>query len=140
MISAPSKRPATPTRPEDGSYSSLTHCSVEDGVFRFWIEIPLSLGTVGGLTQLHPLVKMALEMLGHPGAHELMMVVAASGLAQNFAALRALTTTGIQKGHMKMHLLNILNQLGATETEKGNHRRPVCQIGTAPRGRGEGLL
>ena len=102
----------------NGSYSSLTHCSVEDGVFRFWIEIPLSLGTVGGLTQLHPLVKMALEMLGNPGAHELMMIVAASGLAQNFAALRALTTTGIQKGHMKMHLLNILNQLGATEMEK----------------------
>jgi hydroxymethylglutaryl-CoA reductase len=102
----------------DGQYRSLTHCSVEDGLFRFWIEIPLSLGTVGGLTQLHPLVKMALEMLGNPGAHQLMMIVAASGLAQNFAALRALTTTGIQKGHMKMHLLNILNQLGATETEK----------------------
>ncbi len=102
----------------DGQYRSLTHCSVEDGLFRFWIEIPLSLGTVGGLTKLHPLVKLTLEMLGNPGAQELMMIVAASGLAQNFAALRALTTTGIQKGHMKMHLLNILNQLGATDTEK----------------------
>ncbi|MDG1252238.1 MAG: hydroxymethylglutaryl-CoA reductase, degradative [Schleiferiaceae bacterium] len=102
----------------DGQYRSLTHCRVDDGMFHFWIEIPLSLGTVGGLTQLHPLVKMALEILGNPGAHQLMMIVAASGLAQNFAALRALTTTGIQKGHMKMHLLNILNQLGATETEK----------------------
>jgi hydroxymethylglutaryl-CoA reductase len=59
-------------------------------------------------------------MLGNPGAHELMGIVAASGLAQNFAALRALTTTGIQKGHMKMHLLNILNQLEATEAEKAH--------------------
>ncbi|MFM8565184.1 MAG: hydroxymethylglutaryl-CoA reductase, degradative [Bacteroidota bacterium] len=104
----------------DGQYRSLTHCSVEDGEFRFWIEIPLSLGTVGGLTKLHPMVQLALEMLGKPGAHELMGIVAASGLAQNFAALRALTTTGIQKGHMKMHLLNILNQLEATDAEKAH--------------------
>jgi hydroxymethylglutaryl-CoA reductase len=102
----------------NGQYSSLTHCDIENGQFRFWIEIPLSLGTVGGLTQLHPMVKLSLEILGKPGAQELMQIVAASGLAQNFAALRALTTTGIQKGHMKMHLLNILNQLGATEIEK----------------------
>jgi hydroxymethylglutaryl-CoA reductase len=104
----------------DGQYRSLTHCSLENGQFRFWIEIPLSLGVVGGLTQLHPLVKTSLEMLGKPNAHELMCIVAASGLAQNFAALRALTTTGIQKGHMKMHLLNILNQLEATDEEKAH--------------------
>ena len=57
-------------------------------------------------------------MLGKPSAKKLMGMVAASGLAQNFGALRALVTTGIQKGHMKMHLLNVLNQLGATEEEK----------------------
>ncbi len=102
----------------DGQYRSLTHCSIEDGEFRFWIEIPLSLGTVGGLTKLHPMVQLALEALGNPGAKELMGIIAASGLAQNFAALRALTTTGIQKGHMKMHLLNILNQLEASDAEK----------------------
>ena len=101
-----------------GKYSSLTHCTLEEGYFTFWIEIPLSLGVVGGLTQLHPLVKLSLEMLGNPNAHELMCIVASSGLAQNFAALRALTTTGIQKGHMKMHLFNILNQLEATDEEK----------------------
>lgn len=101
-----------------GRYSSLTHCQVEKGEFRFWIEIPLALGTVGGLTALHPMVKLAHEMLGHPNAEELMQIVAASGLAQNFAALRALVTTGIQKGHMKMHLFNILNQLEATEEER----------------------
>lgn len=101
-----------------GQYSSLTHCEVKDGQFRFWIELPLALGTVGGLTQLHPLVKFALDLLQQPSASELMGIIASSGLAQNFAALRALTTTGIQKGHMKMHLLNILNQLEATAAEK----------------------
>ncbi|MCK0157355.1 hydroxymethylglutaryl-CoA reductase, degradative [Cellulophaga sp. F20128] len=101
-----------------GSYTSLTDASIENGIFKFWIEIPMALGTVGGLTNLHPLVKIALEILQKPTAEELMQIVAVAGLAQNFAALRSLVTTGIQEGHMKMHLLNILNQLGATETEK----------------------
>lgn len=101
-----------------GQYRSLTDCSIENGVFKFWIEVPLSLGTVGGLTNLHPMVKFAHKMLNNPNAKELMGIVAASGLAQNFGALRALVTTGIQKGHMKMHLLNILNNLGATQEEK----------------------
>lgn len=103
---------------KDGRYSSLTHASIENGIFKFWIEIPLALGTVGGLTSLHPLVKIALEILQRPNAKELMQIVAAAGLAQNFGALRSLVTTGIQQGHMKMHLLNILNQLGATGSEK----------------------
>ncbi|WP_190809902.1 hydroxymethylglutaryl-CoA reductase, degradative [Flagellimonas sp. S3867] len=103
---------------KDGPYSSLTHATVEGDVFKFWIEIPLALGTVGGLTSLHPLVKLALEILQNPSAEELMQIVAVAGLAQNFAAVRSLVTTGIQKGHMKMHLLNLLNQMGATENEK----------------------
>jgi len=103
---------------KNGSYTSLTHASLENGIFRFWMEVPLALGTVGGLTSLHPLVKLALEILGNPSAKELMQIVAVAGLAQNFAAVRSLVTTGIQEGHMKMHLLNILNQLGATEIEK----------------------
>ena len=101
-----------------GSYSSLTHCEVENGIFRFWIEIPLALGTVGGLTALHPMAKLSLDMLQKPSAPELMQIIATAGLAQNFAALRALTTNGIQEGHMKMHLMNILNQLNATNEEK----------------------
>lgn len=103
---------------KNGKYSSLTHAKVENGIFTFWIEIPLALGTVGGLTNLHPLVKLALELLHHPTAKELMQIVAVAGLAQNFAALRSLITTGIQEGHMKMHLMNILNQFHATEDEK----------------------
>ena len=103
---------------KDGSYSSLTHASIEDGIFKFWIEIPLALGTVGGLTKLHPLVKLNLEMLGNPSAPQLMEIIAVAGLAQNFGAVKSLTTTGIQKGHMKMHLMNILNQFDASEEEK----------------------
>lgn len=102
----------------NGQYSSLTHAKIENNMFSFWIEIPLALGTVGGLTGLHPLVKLSLELLGKPSARELMQIVAVAGLAQNFAALRSLTTTGIQQGHMKMHLMNILNQFEATNKEK----------------------
>jgi len=101
-----------------GKYSSLSHARIENGIFSFWMEIPLALGTVGGLTSLHPLVKFALEMLERPSAKELMQVVAVAGLAQNFAALRSLTTTGIQEGHMKMHLGNIINQFEATDAER----------------------
>ena len=103
---------------KEGSYTSLSHAEIVDGTFRFWIDLPLALGTVGGLTNLHPMVKFALELLGKPNADELMQIIAVAGLAQNFAAVKSLTTTGIQKGHMKMHLMNILNQLNATPEEK----------------------
>ena len=103
---------------KNGSYTSLSHAKIENGIFTFWLEVPLALGTVGGLTNLHPLVKFSLEMLGNPSATELMEIVAVAGLAQNFAALRSLTTSGIQQGHMKMHLNNILNQHQATKEEK----------------------
>ncbi|WP_428223467.1 hydroxymethylglutaryl-CoA reductase, degradative [Flavobacterium sp.] len=102
----------------EGQYASLSHAKIEEGIFTFWMEIPLALGTVGGLTSLHPLVKVALEMLEKPSAQELMQIIAVAGLAQNFAALRSLTTTGIQQGHMKMHLMNILNQFQANEEER----------------------
>ncbi|NJX16204.1 hydroxymethylglutaryl-CoA reductase, degradative [Tamlana crocina] len=103
---------------KNGRYSSLSHAKIENGMFSFWIEIPLALGTVGGLTGLHPLVKLALELLHKPSAKELMEIVAVAGLAQNFAAVSSLITTGIQQGHMKMHLMNILNQFEATDNEK----------------------
>lgn len=102
----------------DGVYRSLTQAEIKDGIFTFWIEVPLALGTVGGLTKLHPLVRWSLALLQNPSAKELMQIVAVAGLAQNFAAVKSLVTTGIQKGHMKMHLNNILNQLEATPEEK----------------------
>ncbi len=103
---------------KNGEYSSLSHAEIVDNTFRFWIDLPLALGTVGGLTNLHPMVKFALELLDKPNAEELMQIIAVAGLAQNFAAIKSLTTTGIQKGHMKMHLMNILNQLDATQSER----------------------
>lgn len=101
----------------DGQYRSLSNVSTENGIFRFWMDFPIAVGTVGGLTTLHPLAKRSLEMLGNPGARELMQIVVVVGLAQNFAAVRSLVTTGIQQGHMKMHLTNILNHMQATEKE-----------------------
>jgi len=103
---------------KSGQYQSLTQVEIEDGIFRFWIELPIAVGTVGGLTALHPLVKVALKMLDNPSAENLMRIIAVAGLAQNFGAVNSLVTTGIQKGHMKMHLLNILNQFDATNEEK----------------------
>lgn len=105
----------------DGQYRSLSSVSLADDKFRFSIKIPLAVGTVGGLTTLHPLAKTSLAILENPTAPELMQVMAAVGLAQNFGAVKSLVTTGIQKGHMKLHLLNIFNQLDATqeEIEKG---------------------
>ena len=102
---------------KSGAYRSLSYSKIESGIFKFWLDLPLALGTVGGLTKLHPIAKKSLEMLGNPNAQELMMIIGATGLAQNFAAVKSLITTGIQKGHMKMHLTNILNHLGANAEE-----------------------
>ena len=103
---------------QTGKYKSLTQASVSHNRFRYQLTMPLSLGTVGGLTSLHPLAKFGLELLGKPSAKELMMITAAAGLANNFGALRSLVTTGIQQGHMKMHLSNLLNALKADYEEK----------------------
>ena len=100
-----------------GQYRSLSNVEIKDGKFRFWIDLPISVGTVGGLTTLHPMVRFSYKLLGNPNSKNLMEIIAAVGLAQNFGAIRSLVTTGIQKGHMKMHLLNILNQLGANKNE-----------------------
>jgi hydroxymethylglutaryl-CoA reductase len=102
----------------NGSYQSLSSCTIQDNQFTFTLEVPLAIGTVGGLTSLHPLAKKSMDILGNPGAKDLMRIVASVGLAQNFAAIRSLVTTGIQKGHMKMHLQNILSHLSATSDEK----------------------
>lgn len=101
----------------DGQYRSLSSVSLQDDIFKFTLKVPLAVGTVGGLTTLHPLAKTSLAILQNPSSSELMEVMAAVGLAQNFGAVKSLVTTGIQKGHMKLHLLNILNQLDATAEE-----------------------
>ena len=103
---------------KNGEYKSLTKASISNNIFNFSIEIPLSLGTVGGLTKLHPLANLALKLLGNPSSKDLMEITAVAGLAQNFAVIKSLITTGIQHGHMKMHLINILNQYNASDDEK----------------------
>jgi len=101
-----------------GQYRSLSNAFIDGDDFCFELSLPLAIGTVGGLTKLHPLVKWSMQLLGNPSAKELMQIICVAGLAQNFGALRSLVTSGIQKGHMKMHLLNILNQLNATNGQK----------------------
>jgi hydroxymethylglutaryl-CoA reductase len=78
------------------------------------IELPMALGLVGGATKTHPAAQASLRLMGVQSATELAEVVAAVGLAQNMAALRALATEGIQKGHMALHARNIAIQAGAT--------------------------
>lgn len=111
----------------DGTYKSLSEASVKKGMFRFSLKVPLAIGTVGGLTQLHPLAKKSLEILDNPGSSLLMEIIAASGLANNFSAIRSLITKGIQHGHMKMHLSNILQQLSASEPEKDEIKRHFAE-------------
>jgi hydroxymethylglutaryl-CoA reductase len=102
----------------NGRYASLSSVKMEDGMFTMELEMPLAIGTVGGLTTNHPQAKKAFELLGSPGAGELMCIVAAAGLANNFAAVKALVSTGIQSGHMRMHLSNMLDHFSASKEEK----------------------
>ena len=102
----------------NGIYQSLSNAYIKKNNFYFELTLPMAIGTVGGVTNLHPLVKLALKILGNPNSKELMKIIASVGLAQNFGALRSLVTSGIQKGHMKMHLINLLNKYEANENEK----------------------
>ena len=92
----------------NSKYQSLSECSISGNKFRLSLKIPLSIGTVGGITDLHPLVKLSLQILDNPSSKDLMCIIASVGLAQNFAAVKSLITSGIQQGHMKMHLINLL--------------------------------
>ena len=98
-----------------GKYRSLSKVILKDDIFKMEMSLPLALGTVGGLTNLHPLAKKSLQILQNPDSKTLMKVAASVGLANNFAAMASLVTTGIQKGHMKMHLHNILALLQVNE-------------------------
>lgn len=89
-------------------YRSLSKVEIENSSFTFSLKMPLAVGTVGGLTALHPMAKRAMQILGNPSARELMTIIVSAGLANNFSAVKALVTKGIQQGHMKMHLSNML--------------------------------
>jgi hydroxymethylglutaryl-CoA reductase len=97
-----------------GRYTSLTHWEKDENGDLFGsIEIPMAVGLVGGATKSHPVARISIKILGVKTASELGEVMAAVGLAQNFAALRALATEGIQRGHMKLHAKNIAQMAGA---------------------------
>lgn len=101
-----------------GTYSSLTKWSKdENGDLIGEIELPLAVGTVGGATRVHPMAQIALKILGTESARELAEVMAAVGLAQNFAAIRALSMEGIQQGHMRMHARQLAVAAGATDQQ-----------------------
>lgn len=101
-----------------GRYSSLTTWELStDGRLVGTLEMPMALGLVGGATKTHPLAQLSLKILGVQSAQELAEVTVAVGLAQNMAALRALATEGIQRGHMALHARNIAIVAGATGAE-----------------------
>lgn len=89
-------------------YRSLSGVETDNSTFTFSLQMPLAVGTVGGLTALHPMAKRAMQILGNPSTRELMSIIVSAGLANNFSAVKALVTKGIQQGHMKMHLSNML--------------------------------
>jgi hydroxymethylglutaryl-CoA reductase len=101
----------------DGQYRSITKWTVEGSELVGVFEAPLIVGTVGGVTTLHPTASMCLRLLGAKSANELSRVTAAVGLVQNLGALRALTTVGIIEGHMKLHIKNLSLGAGAHERE-----------------------
>ena len=105
---------------KDGEYKGLTECSIDNNIFSIQLTLPISIGTVGGITDLHPMIKLSHRLLGKPNSSSLMEIIASAGLAQNFAAIKSLITTGIQKGHMKMHLINLLKKNNATENQIKN--------------------
>ena len=99
-----------------GGYGPLTSYEVDDeGYLACSIEIPMQVGTIGGATTLHPTAQAAMELLDVDSADELAGVMAAVGLAQNYAGLRALVSEGIQSGHMSLHAKNIAIQAGVPE-------------------------
>ncbi len=102
----------------NGRYSSLTSWEVtKEGHLAGVIELPMAVGLIGGATKLHPMAKAALKILNVGSASELARIIAAVGLAQNFSAMKALATTGIQKGHMSLHSHNIAMMAGAVGEE-----------------------
>ena len=101
-----------------GRYRSLSSWSVDkDGNLCGSLELPMAVGLIGGATKVHPTAQQNLEILNIESADELARITCAVGLAQNFAAMKALVTTGIQKGHMSLHAKNIVAMAGATTDE-----------------------
>ncbi len=100
-----------------GRYQAITHWRYQNGTLKGKIEAPIIVGTVGGVTALHPTANLCLRMMGIQSANQLSEVIAAVGLVQNLGAIKALCTEGIIQGHMKLHIDNLLMVAGAKEDE-----------------------
>ena len=113
-----------------GQYRSLTRWEIDqDGNLTGMIEMPMAVGLIGGATKSHPTARIALEIMNTTTAEKLARVIAAVGLAQNFSALKALATTGIQKGHMALHAKNIAVMAGAKGPEIDTVARELVEGG-----------
>ncbi|TVT60302.1 MAG: hydroxymethylglutaryl-CoA reductase, degradative [Azoarcus sp. PHD] len=114
-----------------GAYGSLTDWEVTaEGDLAGTIELPMAVGLIGGATKLHPTARACLRILGVASADRLSRIIAAVGLAQNFSALKALATTGIQKGHMSLHAQNIAMMAGAVGDEVAALASVLVGLGT----------
>ena len=124
-----------------GRYTSLTAWwQDEEGNLRGRIELPVAVGIVGGATRVHPTAQVALKILGVKTARDLAQVMAAVGLAQNFAALRALAAEGIQRGHMSLHARQMALAAGAAESEVAEIARRMVTEGQISTARAKELL
>ena len=124
-----------------GKYRSLTEWSQDkEGNLVGTLELPLSVGIIGGITNVHPIAKICTKILGVSSAKELACVITAAGLAQNFSALRALATEGIQKGHMKLHARNLASAAGAKKEQIDEIARKMVQENNISLNRAKELL
>jgi hydroxymethylglutaryl-CoA reductase len=124
----------------DGAYRSLTTWTIEDGHLVGTIELPMAVSTVGPVTEAHPRVRLALRMLGVSSARELAGIMAAVGLASNMAAMRALATEGIQKGHMALHARAVSHAAGARGEDVERLREQLIADGEVKLARARELL
>jgi hydroxymethylglutaryl-CoA reductase len=124
----------------NGKYEPLTRWRVEHGSLRGSTELPIQVGTVGGAVRANPLIPVLLRMMGDPNTRKLAGIMAAVGLAQNMAALRALGTVGIQKGHMALHARSVAVSAGAKGTAVEEVARALIAAGEIKLHRAQEIL
>jgi hydroxymethylglutaryl-CoA reductase len=124
----------------EGAYRSLSSWSLEESHLVGTLELPMAVSTVGPVVQSHPRVRLALRILGVSGARELAGILTAVGLASNMAAMRALATEGIQKGHMALHARSVSHAAGARGADAEELRRQLLAAGEVKIDRARALL
>jgi hydroxymethylglutaryl-CoA reductase len=124
-----------------GRYGSLTEWEKDkNGNLIGKIELPMSVGTVGGIVNIHPMIRVCVKILGTKSAKELACIIGAVGLAQNFSAIRALASEGIQKGHMRLHAKNIAASAGVTSDKINKITRQMIKEGNVSVHRAKEIL